>query len=131
MFHGVDHVVIAVTDLDQGIAKFEAIFGQKVSRTGEPPGAGFKNAYFDFEHSQIELVAPTNDTGPIGRRIASTGEGVHLVAMRCDDLEGTVAKLRAQGVRLIGDPGEGKPVTGQVFVHPSAAGGVLLQLVRA
>ena len=129
MFSGVDHVVIAVADLDQGIAKFEAIFGQPVSRTGEPPGAGFKNAYFDFEHSQIELVAPTNETGPIGRRIANSGEGVHLVAMRCDDLEATVAKLRAQGVRLIGDPGEGNPIKGQVFVHPSAAGGLLLQLV--
>ncbi len=129
MFSGVDHVVIAVEDLDQGIAKYEAIFGQKVSRTGEPPGAGFKNAYFDFEHSQIELVAPTNETGPIGRRIAGSGEGVHLVAMRVDDLDATVADLRSRGVRLIGDPGEGNPVKGQVFVHPSAAGGVLLQLV--
>ncbi len=99
MFQGIDHVVIAVADLQRGIEQYEAIFGVDVSRTGEPPGAGFKNAYFDFEHTQVELVSPTDDTGPVGRRIAASGEG--------------------------------NPVQGQVFVHPAASGGVLLQITGA
>lgn len=128
MFQGIDHVVIAVADLQRGIEQYEAIFGVDVSRTGEPPGAGFKNAYFDFEHTQVELVSPTDDKGPVGRRIAASGEGVYLMAMRVDDVDATVNELRAKGVRLIGDPGEGNPVQGQVFVHPAASGGVLLQI---
>ena len=58
------------------------------------------------------------------------GEGVHLVAMRVDDLDKTLVDLRAKGIRLVGDPGPGNPVTGQVFIHPSVTGGVLTQLVQ-
>ena len=50
------------------------------------------------------------------------------MALRVDDVESTVADLRTKGVPLIGDPGEGKPIQGQVFVHPKAAGGVLVQI---
>jgi methylmalonyl-CoA/ethylmalonyl-CoA epimerase len=130
MFKGVDHVVIAVKDLDASIKQYETIYGIQASDLGEPPGAGFKNAYFRFPGAYIELVSPTNEQGPVGRRVASGGEGVYLVAVAVDDLQSTVARLRDQGVRLIGDPGPDKPVTGQVFVHPSAAGGVLTQLVQ-
>ncbi len=66
MFEGVDHVVISVPDLDAGIAQYEAILGMTVSRTGEPEGAGFKNAFFDFATSSVELVCPTNEKGPVG-----------------------------------------------------------------
>ena len=97
---------------------------------GEPAGTGFKNAYFRFDTSYIELVSPTSDEGPVARRLAASGEGVYLVAVAVDDLAATLARLRAEGVRLIGDPGPDKPVTGQVFVHPSAAAGVLTQLVQ-
>jgi methylmalonyl-CoA epimerase len=128
VFEGIDHVVIAVADLQKGIEQYETIFGTDVSRTGEPPGAGFTNAYFDFPGTQVELVAPTDETGPVGRRIGASGEGVYLVAMRVDDVDATVNDLRSKGVRLIGDPGEGNPVQGQVFVHPAASGGVLLQI---
>jgi methylmalonyl-CoA/ethylmalonyl-CoA epimerase len=89
-----------------------------------------KNAYFRFGDTYVELVAPTNDQAPVGRRVAASGEGTYLVAMRVDDVAATVAELRAKGVRLIGDPGPDKPVTGQVFVHPMSAGGVLTQLVQ-
>lgn len=129
-FKGVDHVVIAVKDLDESIAQFEKVYGVKATDVGEPPGAGFRNAYFRFGPSYLELVAPTNESGPVGRRVAASGEGVYLLAMQVDDLEHAVAELRTSGVRLVGDPGPGKPITGQVFIHPSAAGGVLTQLVQ-
>jgi len=75
-------------------------------------------------------VSPTNDTGPVGRRVAASGEGVYLMAMAVDDLEPALAGLRAKGIRLIGDPGAGNPVRGQVLIHPTATGGVLTQLVQ-
>ena len=129
-FKGVDHVVIAVKDLDASVAQFEKVYGIPATDVGEPAGAGFRNAYFRFGPSYVELVAPTNDTGPVGRRVAASGEGVYLIALQVDNLENAVAELRAKGVRLVGDPGPGNPIKGQVFIHPSAAGGVLTQLVE-
>ena len=129
-FKGIDHVVIAVKDLEESIAQFEKVYGVPATDLGEPPGAGFRNAYFRFGATYLELVAPTNETGPVGRRVAASGEGVYLIAMQVDNLENAVAELRAKGVRLVGDPGPGNPIKGQVFIHPSAAGGVLTQLVQ-
>jgi methylmalonyl-CoA/ethylmalonyl-CoA epimerase len=129
-FKGIDHVVIAVEDLDKGIEQYEKIFGQKATERGEVAAGGFSNCFFRFEGSAVELVSPTNEDGPVARGIKGRGPGVYLMAMRVDDVDATVAQLRKEGLRLIGDPGEGKPVTGQVFVHPSATSGVLLQIVK-
>lgn len=130
MFKGIDHVVIAVKDLDGTISQFEQTYGVGVSDKGEPQGAGFKNAYFRFDDGYLELVSPTNENGPVGRRVAASGDGVYLIALRVDDLEKSVQELRDKGVRLVGDPGPGNPIKGQIFLHPSAAGGVLTQLVQ-
>jgi methylmalonyl-CoA/ethylmalonyl-CoA epimerase len=130
MTKAVDHVVIAVKDLDAAIRQYETISGVQATDLGEPAGAGFRNAYFRLGSSYVELVSPTGDEGPVARRLAASGEGVYLVAVAVDDLAATLSRLRAEGVRLIGDPGPDKPITGQVFVHPSAAAGVLTQLVQ-
>ena len=130
MFKGVDHVVIAVKDLEEKIGQYEAIYGTSVSDRSESERGGMKMAFFRFDDSYIELVTNWGDEGPIARRLNDQGEGIHLVAMKVDDLSATVAHLRGAGVRLIGDPGEGNPVTGQVFIHPSVTGGVLTQLVE-
>lgn len=130
MFKGVDHVVIAVKDLDASVGNYESIYGTTVSDRSEAAAAGMKMAFFRFGDSYLELVSNIGDEGPIARRLSSQGEGVHLVAMKVDNLEATLADLRGKGVRLVGDPGEGNPVTGQVFIHPSVTGGVLTQLVE-
>jgi methylmalonyl-CoA epimerase len=130
MFKGVDHVVVAVKDLDASVAKYEAIYGTSVSDRSESAAGGMKMAFFRFADSYVELVSNLGDEGPIARRLADRGEGVHLVAMKVDDLEATLADLRSKGVRLVGDPGPGNPVRGQVFVHPAETGGVLTQLVQ-
>ncbi len=130
MFKGVDHVVIAVKDLDASVGKYEAIYGTPVSDRSEAAAAGMKMAFFRFGDSYVELVSNLGDEGPIAKRLVDRGEGVHLMAMKVDDLDKTLAELRAKGVRLVGDPGPGNPVRGQVFVHPSETGGVLTQLVQ-
>jgi len=130
MFKGVDHVVIAVKDLDASVGRYETIYGTSVSDRSDAPAAGMAMAFFRFGDSYIELVSATGDAGPIAKRLAEQGEGVHLVAMKVDDIDATVAELREKGIRLVGDPGPGNPVKGQVFVHPSVTGGVLTQLVQ-
>ncbi|MGE5595271.1 MAG: VOC family protein [Hyphomicrobiales bacterium] len=130
MFKGVDHVVIAVKDLDAAVGRYETIYGTNVSDRSDAPAAGMAMAFFRFGDSYIELVSATSDQGPIAKRLAEQGEGVHLVAMKVDDIEKTVAELREKGIRLVGDPGPGNPITGQVFIHPAVTGGVLTQLVQ-
>ena len=130
MFKGVDHVVVAVKDLDAAVSNYETLYGVPVSERREAPAAGMKMAFFRFAESYVELVSNIDDTGPIAKRLAERGEGVHIVAMQVDDLDQAVAELRGKGVRLVGDPGPGNPVKGQVFVHPSFTGGVLTQLVQ-
>ncbi len=130
MFKGVDHVVIAVKDLDAAVGHYEAIYGTPPSDRSEAPAAGMQMAFFRFGDSYIELVSNLGDQGPIAKRLADLGEGVHLVAMKVDDIDATLADLREKGIRLVGDPGPGNPVKGQVFIHPSVTGGVLTQLVQ-
>ncbi|MGE0388465.1 MAG: VOC family protein [Gammaproteobacteria bacterium] len=130
MFKGVDHVVIAVKDLKAATEQYEKIFGMQVSDRKEAPAAGMTMSFFRFGDSYIELVSNLGSEGPIAKRLADKGEGVHLVAMKVDNLDRTLEDLRGKGVRLVGDPGPGKPVTGQVFVHPAMTGGVLTQIVQ-
>ena len=130
MFKGVDHVVIAVKDLDAAVARYETIYGAPVSERREAEAAGMKMAFFRQGDSFVELVSNLGDGGPIAKRLAERGEGVHLVAMKVDDLAKAVDELRGKGVRLVGDPGAGNPIKGQVFIHPSETGGVLTQLVQ-
>jgi methylmalonyl-CoA epimerase len=130
MFKGVDHVVVAVKDLDASVGRYETIYGTSVSDRSEAPQAGMKMAFFRFDDSYVELVSNLGSEGPIAKRLEERGEGVHLIAMKVDDLDKAVAELREKGVRLVGDPGPGNPIRGQVFVHPSFTGGVLTQLVQ-
>ncbi len=130
MFKDIDHVVIAVKDLDASIKQYEAIYGVPATERHATEGAGFENVYFRLADSYVELVCPTDEAGPVGRRVATSGEGVYMIAARVDDINATLSDLRAKGIRLVGDPGEGNPVKGMVFVHPSMTGGVLTQIVQ-
>jgi methylmalonyl-CoA/ethylmalonyl-CoA epimerase len=82
MFKGVDHVVIAVKDIETSIKNYENIYGAEVSDRSESPAAGMTMAFFRFDDSYIELVSNVGDEGPIAKRLANLGEGVHLVATR-------------------------------------------------
>jgi methylmalonyl-CoA/ethylmalonyl-CoA epimerase len=131
MVQKIDHVVIAVNDLNEGMAQYEKTLGLKPSRIGERPGDGFKSAFYDLPGGGfIELIQPTDATGPVAKGLAARGEGVYLVSLAVEDIDAEVAGMRSRGVRLIGDPGPDKPITGMVFVHPRETRGVLMQLVQ-
>jgi methylmalonyl-CoA/ethylmalonyl-CoA epimerase len=131
MVQRIDHVVVAVNDLNEGMAQYEKTLGMKPSGTQERPGDGFKSAFYDLPGGGFwELIQPTDATGPVAKGLAARGEGVYLVALAVEDIEAEVAAMRARGVRLIGDPGPGKPITGVVFIHPRETKGVLTQLIQ-
>lgn len=121
--NGVDHVVIRVKDIDQGISTWRDKFGMELERTAESEALGIKQAFFPMANGGfIEIVAPTNDESAVGRAIESRGEGLHTLAMEVDDLDATVKDLESKGVKLIGVGGP------QVFIHPKSANGILVQL---
>jgi methylmalonyl-CoA/ethylmalonyl-CoA epimerase len=131
MVQKIDHVVIAVHDLNEGMAQYEKTFGLKASRTDERPADGFKSAYYDLPGGGfVEIIQPTDATGPVAKGLAARGEGVYLMALAVEDIESEVAAMRQRGVRLIGDPGPGQPINRVVFVHPRETKGVLVQLIQ-
>ena len=123
---GVDHVVVRVKDIDEGIATYRDALGMDLERTSESEAIGIKQAFFPLTGCGfLEVVAPLSAESPVGRAIESRGEGVHTVAMSVEDLPGTIKAMKEKGVQLIGADRPG----GQVFIHPRSAHGVLVQLV--
>jgi methylmalonyl-CoA epimerase len=126
----IDHLGIAVKSLAQA-KKFYEQLGLKPMPEETVEAEGVRLSMVPVGESRIELLEPTSPDSPIGKFLAKRGEGLHHVALHVDDLSGTVERLKASGTRLISDEikvGAGGHL--YVFVHPSSAGGVLLELVE-
>jgi len=126
MHKWIDHIVVRVKDLEQGMRDYEGKFGLKASKGPEElPRLGMKRAVFPVgdQGRFIELAEPLSEDSAIGRSLARHGEGLHLVALAVDDLAAAAAEMKAKGTRLI-------EAGGMVFVHPSEGHGVLYQLIE-
>jgi methylmalonyl-CoA epimerase len=126
----IDHLGIAVKSLAEA-KKFYELLGLKPMPEETVEAEKVKLSMVPVGESRIELLEPTSADSPIGKFLAKRGEGLHHVALHVDDLSGTVERLKASGTRLISDEikvGAGGHL--YVFVHPSSAGGVLLELVE-
>ena len=131
MFKGVDHVVVAVRDIEAAVGRYETIYGMKVTSRAEEAATSMKMAFFRFADTYTVLVSSSDATGRIAAWIKERGESVWIVAMKVDDITGTVTELRDKGVRLIGDPGPGVPAKGlRVFIDAAETGGYLMQLIQ-
>lgn len=119
----VDHVVILVEDMDTAIDTWRCKLGFTLSHQVHLPEAGVSQAFFSLDDGTfIELVAPTSPQSPVAKMVNANGEGIHLLALRVDDLDATISNLQHQGVTLIG---VGTP---QVFIDSKSATGVMIQL---
>jgi methylmalonyl-CoA/ethylmalonyl-CoA epimerase len=126
----IDHLGIAVKSLAQAKKFFETL-GLSPMEDETVEAEKVRLSMVPLGESRIELLEPTSDDSPIAKFIAKRGEGLHHVALNVEDLSGTVERLKANGTRLISDEikiGAGGHL--YVFVHPSSAGGVLLELVE-
>jgi len=124
----IDHLGIAVKSLASA-KKFYELLGMRVVGEEMVEHEKVRVAMVPVGESRIELLEATSDDSPIARFIAKRGEGLHHVALAVEDLSYTVEQLKKQGTRLISDEikvGAGGHL--YVFVHPSSAGGVLLEL---
>lgn len=124
-----DHLGIAVSDLEAALAFFRDTLGVGVSHTEEVPEQHVRVAFLPAGDACLELLEPTSDESPIAKFLAKRGGGLHHVALQVSDLPGTLVRLAASGVELIDrEPrpgGHGKEIA---FIHPRATGGVLLEL---
>lgn len=127
----ISHVGIAVADLNTAIERYKILLNQSPSALEEVPDQQVKLAMFEGTTAQgrIELVAATSPESPIAKFIATRGEGLHHLCVYVADLQATLVRLKAAGVKLIDQeprPGaEGKLIA---FVHPASMGGVLIEL---
>lgn len=131
MFDRVDHVGIAVENLDRAIAFYERTFGAKLAHRERVEEQGVEEAMFRVGESWIQLLAPLGPDTPVGKFLAGRGEGVHHVGYGVSDLRGALARLKAEGVPLIDEePRRGSRGARVAFVHPKGVGGVLVELVE-
>ena len=129
----IDHVGVAVADLDEAIAFYERVFGMRCVHVEENAEQGVREAMLAVgpEGGQLQLLAPLTPDSAIGRFLERSGPGVQQVAYTVADLDATCAALRERGVRLLYDePRRGTYGSRINFVHPKDAGGVLVELVQ-
>jgi methylmalonyl-CoA epimerase len=127
----IDHLGIAVKSLAAAKSIYEKL-GMSVSPEEVVAAEQVRLAMVPVGESRLELLEPTSESSAIAKFIAKRGEGLHHVSLRVPDLRAAVERLKKDGVRLVSD--EIKIGAGghrYIFVHPSSAGGVLLELVEA
>ena len=129
----IDHVGIAVADLDAAIAFYETSFGMRCVHQEVNEEQGVREAMLEVgdSGSYLQLLCPLSPDTTIGRFLDKNGPGIQQMAYRVDDLDEVSAHLRGQGLRLLYDePRSGTAGSRVNFVHPKSAGGVLVELVE-
>ncbi|HMG39898.1 MAG TPA: methylmalonyl-CoA epimerase [Acidimicrobiales bacterium] len=127
----IDHVAIAVNDLDAAIAYYESTFGAEVTHREVVESDGVEEALLKVAESYIQLLTPTRDDSPVARYLERKGEGLHHVGYRVDDCAVALDAVKASGGRVIDEaPRPGSRGTTVAFVHPKAAFGTLIELVQ-
>jgi methylmalonyl-CoA epimerase len=131
MFARVDHIGVAVEDLDAAIALHERAYGMAVAHREVVDEQGVEAVLLDVGENHVELLRPLGEETPVGRFLASRGPGLHHVAYQVADVDAALATLRERGLRLIDQqPRTGIRGSRVAFLHPAASGGVLTEIVQ-
>jgi methylmalonyl-CoA/ethylmalonyl-CoA epimerase len=131
MFQALDHVGVAVSDLDAAIGLYEGTLGMPLVHRETVEDQGVEAALLDVGDSHVELLRAIGPDTPVGKFVASRGEGLHHVAYRVADIDAALAGLRERGVRLIDKEARiGIRDSRVAFLHPKATGGVLTEIVE-
>ena len=131
MFELIDHVGVAVSDLDRAIALYEGTFGMPLVHRETVEEQGVEAVLLDVGDGHVELLSPLGPETVVGKFITKRGEGLHHVAYRVADIDATLEALKEAGVELI-DAEARIGIRGSrvAFLHPKSTGGVLTELVE-
>jgi methylmalonyl-CoA/ethylmalonyl-CoA epimerase len=125
----IDHIGIAVGDLDASLTFFRDALGLELDAPEDVPSQRVRAHFLQAGEAAIELVEPTADDSPIARFVTRRGPGIHHLALRVDDIVAALAELKAKGVRLIDEtPRPGAHHSLVAFIHPASTHGVLVEL---
>lgn len=131
MFTAVDHVGVAVDDLEAALALYRDALGMPLVHRETVTEQGVEAALLDVGESHIELLSPLGPDTAVGKFLARKGPGLHHVAYRVESVDDALAALSKAGMRLIDEqPRTGIRNSRVAFVHPSSTGGVLTEIVQ-
>jgi methylmalonyl-CoA epimerase len=130
----IDHIAIAVSNLEEGLRFYKQLLGMRVSQEetveAERVNLAMLPAGVTADSPRIELLEPSDRNSTIGNFIEDRGPGLHHIALRVDDLPAAIERLKVEGARLLNEPRQGAGGHVYVFVHPASTGGVLLELIQ-
>ena len=125
----IEHIGIAVKNLDEAIKFYEQIFGLKCYAVEEVKDQKVKTAFFKIGETKIELLETTDPKGPIGKFIEKKGEGIHHLAFAAENLDQSLTELKEKQVKLIDEsPRKGAEGLNIVFINPKSTFGVLTEI---
>jgi methylmalonyl-CoA/ethylmalonyl-CoA epimerase len=131
MFTEIDHVAIAVNDLEAAVAWYGDVFGATVAHRERVESDGVEEALLAVADSFIQLLTPTRDDSPVAKYLANKGEGLHHVGYRVADCAQALQSVKDAGGRVIDEaPRPGSRGTTVAFIHPKTSFGTLIELVQ-
>lgn len=129
MITALDHIAIAVPDLERAIKRFMEDFGLPFEGTEDVIPATTTTAFFPLPETSIELVYPLNGEGPIAGYLEKRGGGIHHLCFRSDNIDDDVVRLREKGYKFLSDePSPGAHGSRVIFIHPKSCDGVLIEI---
>ena len=124
-----DHIGIAVSDIESAVAVYRDALGLEIEAPEDVTSQRVRAHFIPAGEAALELLEATADDSPIAKYVAKRGPGLHHITLRVDDIRAALAQLKARGVRLIDEtPRPGAHGSLVAFIHPSSAHGVLVEL---
>ena len=131
MFGRIDHIGVAVEDIDAALGLYRDSFGMELAHREKVESQGVEAVLLDVGDGHVELLAPLGPDTPVGKFMAKNGAGLHHVAYAVDDIDAALEKLAAAGLQLIdSEPRVGIRDSRVAFLHPRSTGGVLTEIVE-
>ncbi len=131
MFARIDHIGIAVTDLDAALALYERDYDMTLVHRETVTEQGVEAVLLDVGENHVELLAPLGDDTPVGKFLAKKGPGIHHIAYQSTDIVADLERLIADGMQVIdATPRVGIRGSSVAFLHPKSTGGVLTEIVQ-
>jgi len=129
MITALDHIAVAVPDLQKAIERFCKDFGLELGGTEDVVEAKTTAAFIPLPPTNIELIHPLNNEGPVKTFLEKRGGGLHHLCFRSDDIEADVARLREKGYQFLSEaPTPGAHHSRVIFIHPKSCDGVLIEI---